>query len=355
MTVNVSYGIDIASYQNGLNLAEVKGEGFAFAYVKATQGTNYVDPDYAGWEMNSGGLHEIPYHYASTEDANLQMQFLRKVVGDSVTECMLDEETGGAANLTQLTAHISAAHTAGFDSVDVYLPHWRWVEIGSPDLSKLGIRYLIASDYPNNMPGYASALYPGNGFAGWNEYGGRKPDILQFTDNATVDKQHVDADAAASTVTWATSTPKPSTPVKVVSPASPAGWAATVRQVQTALNRWPFSKSLVVDGQLGDHTKDAVVTFQHTAEISGDCVVGPITWSKLNIIYDTTRPQVKQGSTGAAVKWVQQRLNAIHGYGLAEDGNFGPATKSAVERFQTACELQSDGVVGKDTNAALQL
>lgn len=346
------YGIDIASYQEGISLAEVKSEGFAFAYVKATQGINYIDPEYSGWAANPGGLHEIPYHYCSLDDPTAQMKYFRSVVG-SGSECMLDEETGGAANYEELNAHVEAAISESFVSVDLYLPHWRWLAIGSPDLSKLRIRYLVASSYPSNMPGYASALYPGDTYSGWNEYGNKKPDILQFTDEAEVDKQKVDADAADSNVTWQDTTVSP--PVKPSTPASPAGWSATVKQVQLALNRWPFSAPLTVDGQLGDHTKDAIVTFQHTAEIAGDCVVGPITWSKLNTIYDATRPQTKQGSTGAAVKWVQQRLNAIHGYGLTVDGNFGPATKSAVERFQTACELQADGVAGKDTNAALQL
>lgn len=350
MTANVSYGIDVASYQAGLNMAEVKGEGFTFAYVKATQGINYVDPDYAKWAGNPGGLHEIPYHYVTNDDQGAQADYLRRIVGLGPTECMLDEETGGSSTVAQIAEMIAQCKAVGFTAIDLYLPHWRWLEIGSPDISKLQIRYLIASDYPNNLPGYASALYPGDGFSGWNEYGDRKPDILQFTDKATVGGKQVDGDAASSTVTWTSSTP-----VKITS-SSPPGWSATVKQVQTELNRWPFSQMLAVDGELGDHTKDAIVTFQHASEIAGDGVVGPITWSKLNTIYDATRPQVRSGNTGAEVKWVQTRLNSIHGYGLKIDGQFGPATKSAVERFQTSCELASvDGVAGKDTNAALQL
>lgn len=347
-----SYGIDIASYQKGIKLPEVKGEGFAFAYVKATQGTNYIDPEYADWAANPGGIHEIPYHYCTLEDAGLQMHYLRSVVGRFVAECMLDEETGGARNYDELNLHVEAALSQGFISVDLYLPHWRWVEIGSPDLSKLRIRYLIASDYPTNAPGYASALYPGDNFPGWNEYGNKRPDILQFTDNALVGGQHVDADAADSNVTWA-DTPTP--PAKPPTPRAPSGWAATVRQVQSALNRWPFSKSLFVDGQDGPLTHDAIVVFQHAAEISADGVPGPVTWAKLNLIYDMTRPQVKQGDTGAAVKWVQHRINVLHGPGLKEDGQFGPITHNAVVNFQVSCELASDGVVGRETNAALQL
>ena len=343
-----AFGIDIASYQKGLNLSEVHSEGYAFAFVKATQGTNYLDPEFAGWAANPGGLHEVPYHYLSQESYTAQMAFFRRVVGPNAKECMLDSETGGPTNIAQLTAAVEAAHTADFDEVDLYLPHWRWVSIGSPDLSKLRIRYLIASDYPTTAPGYASALYPGDNYPGWNQYGNKKPDIVQFTDNAIVDKQHVDADAADANVTWTT----PSAPAK---PTSPAGWAATVTQVQTALNRWPFSAPLKVDGDPGTHTHNAIIAFQHAAEIKDDGVPGPITWAKLNTIYDMTRPTVKFGDKGAAVLWVQKRLNSLHPYKLKEDGEFGHNTAGAVGKFQASCELKADEVVGRETNAALQL
>lgn len=344
----VSYGIDIASYQAGLNLAEIKSEGFSFAYVKATQGVNYIDPDYSGWAANPGGLHFVPYHYCSLDNAAAQAAYFRSVVGGSVKECMLDEEIGGANGIVDLQSHVNAFKGQGF-VVDLYLPHWRWLAIGSPDLSGLGIRYLIASDYPSNMPGYASALYPGDSFGGWNEYGNKKPDILQFTDNATVDKQAVDADAADSSVVW------DATPTPVSTPSVPAGWSATVQQVQQQLNRWPFSTTLATDNILGPLTIAAIHAFQEAAEIAVDGIVGPITWSKLNTIYDTTRPQVQQGSTGSAVVWVQQRLNALHNYGLTVDGVFGPKTFAAVKDFQSKCGLSPDGIVGKETNAALQL
>lgn len=350
--MGVSYGIDIASYQKGLDLAEVKGEGFTFAYVKATQGVNYIDPEYSGWAGNPGGLHEVPYHYCTTDDPAFQMKFLREVVGNTVTECMLDEETGGARSYVELNSHVDAAIAEGFSEVDLYLPHWRWVAIGSPDISKLRIRFLIASDYPSSAPGYASKLYPGDNYKGWNEYGNRKPDILQYTDNAIVDKQHVDADAADSSVVWDAVGPSP---VKVPPSNIPHGWSATVKQVQAALNRWPFSAPLLEDGVDGQHTHDAIIAFQHAAELIADGVPGPITWGKLNTIYDMTRPQVKQGDSGAAVRWVQRRLNQLHGDGLREDGQFGPKTHQAVVNFQVSCELAVDGVVGRETNAALQL
>jgi N-acetyl-anhydromuramyl-L-alanine amidase AmpD len=59
------------------------------------------------------------------------------------------------------------------------------------------------------------------------------------------------------------------------------------------------------------------------------------------------------GSTGAQVKAVQTLLNRQGYEAGAEDGIFGPATKSAVRAFQTARGLAADGTVGPKTWTAL--
>lgn len=64
-------------------------------------------------------------------------------------------------------------------------------------------------------------------------------------------------------------------------------------------------------------------------------------------------PNVSRGSKGSAVAAVQAILNYL-GYpcGTA-DGDFGTKTDSAVRRYQTACGLVSDGIVGVQTWTAL--
>jgi hypothetical protein len=60
------------------------------------------------------------------------------------------------------------------------------------------------------------------------------------------------------------------------------------------------------------------------------------------------------GATGQQVKLLQQALNQL-GYTVGTvDGNYGPATQSAVEKFQQANDLAVDGVVGEQTLAALR-
>ena len=63
--------------------------------------------------------------------------------------------------------------------------------------------------------------------------------------------------------------------------------------------------------------------------------------------------QVEPGSTGGHVRAVQAILNANLNAGLSTDGIYGPKTATAIEQFQSAHHLSPDGIVGKDTWAAL--
>lgn len=57
---------------------------------------------------------------------------------------------------------------------------------------------------------------------------------------------------------------------------------------------------------------------------------------------------LRANSKGALVTALQQRLVKI-GYALDVDGEFGPATKLAVRKFQQARNLDPDGEVGPMT------
>jgi hypothetical protein len=65
-----------------------------------------------------------------------------------------------------------------------------------------------------------------------------------------------------------------------------------------------------------------------------------------------TRPFLKTGASGEAVRTLQQLLNSA-GFPCGVDGGFGPNTESAVKSFQKARGLQVDGKVGPGTWAAL--
>ncbi|MGP9538502.1 C40 family peptidase [Brachybacterium sp. AOP43-C2-M15] len=65
-----------------------------------------------------------------------------------------------------------------------------------------------------------------------------------------------------------------------------------------------------------------------------------------------TSVKLRQGARGAAVSYLQQRLNA-HGASLAVDGSFGPATLRAVKSQQSSARIAVDGVVGPQTWSSL--
>jgi cell wall-associated NlpC family hydrolase len=66
----------------------------------------------------------------------------------------------------------------------------------------------------------------------------------------------------------------------------------------------------------------------------------------------STRSTLYQGKKGKQVKILQSALNS-KGAKLKVDGKFGPATKSAVKKFQRANGLSTDGRVGPKTRAAI--
>lgn len=57
--------------------------------------------------------------------------------------------------------------------------------------------------------------------------------------------------------------------------------------------------------------------------------------------------------TGTHIITLQQSLNE-HGFSLACDGHFGPATYAAVSQFQRDNDLIADGIVGRKTLATLR-
>lgn len=319
------YAVDIASYQAGLNLSEVRNEGFPALFVKCTDGVGYVNPYYAGWMAQRAIFSAfVPYHYLEAGDsAASQVQFFQAHVGFASKWAMIDVESG-SGNAVQVRAAVQAFKGAGY-KVALYLPKWYWQEIGSPDMSGWGIDLLIASGYPGGT-GTASALYAqggGDGSSQWAAYGGVTPGVWQFTDRASVAGQSVDANALKAGILaqlggsgGSATTPLPPVTTIIASPAT--------HNVFTPLS---------VDGDFGTSTVKAVQLVIY----AGHVALATGVWDQ------GARVCLQQhlGLTGSAADGVigkvsttalQNKLKAA-GFAITVDGDWGAQT---TEVLQTA-------------------
>lgn len=137
-----------------------------------------------------------------------------------------------------------------------------------------------------------------------------------------------------------------------------------VRWVQWQLNNVCGADCGKIDGIFGSGTAAAVRAVQKAAKIAVDGIVGKDTRTALAAaaVGGETEPlcpyappavNLRSGSTGEGVKWVQWQLDRL-GYAPGKiDGIFGAATDKAVRAFQKAAKLAIDGIVGTNTRKAL--
>ncbi len=154
-----------------------------------------------------------------------------------------------------------------------------------------------------------------------------------------------------------------------------------VKIIQRQLNRiaedYPFFGTNTVDGIFGASTAETVKKFQDHFNLTADGIVGRSTWYKISYIYVAVKDlaeltsegeepsgelvegeypgtALQVGSSGNNVLQIQFWLNEIAEFSntlqtISADGVYGPATKAAVEAFQTEYGLSVDGVVGQST------
>lgn len=87
-------------------------------------------------------------------------------------------------------------------------------------------------------------------------------------------------------------------------------------------------------------------------------IISSVNSSDISTAPTNPRNYLQYGDTGNDVKILQQKLNKVgmcdaNGKKLVEDGEFGSATKYAVQAFQKKYRLEVDGIAGKDTISKL--
>lgn len=82
-------GIDVSNYQGTIDYAKVKGSGISVVYIKATQGTAYINPklkeQYQGAKLN--GLKIGFYHFLTNTSPSLQAQHFLNTINGLVSDC----------------------------------------------------------------------------------------------------------------------------------------------------------------------------------------------------------------------------------------------------------------------------
>lgn len=139
-------GIDIASYQTGIDLSVVPCD---FVIIKATEGVNYTNPDFTRAYSQAKEQNKLIgiYHYANGAGATAEADYFLSVVGDRVGDAILvlDWEQGGNSAFGSVTyakqwldrvysktkvrplIYMSKSVTYGYDWSAVAPNHGLWV------------------------------------------------------------------------------------------------------------------------------------------------------------------------------------------------------------------------------------
>lgn len=102
-------GIDVSAYQPNVNFAQVKASGIEVVYIKATEGTAYINPlldkQYQG--AKAAGLKVGFYHFihpSTVANAQAQAQYFVSAVGGMAYDCplVMDIELNGGLTKPEL-------------------------------------------------------------------------------------------------------------------------------------------------------------------------------------------------------------------------------------------------------------
>ncbi|WP_327287466.1 GH25 family lysozyme [Streptomyces sp. NBC_01198] len=344
-------GLDVSAYQENINWASVAAGGASFAYVKATEGVDYTSGQFSKQYNGSAaaGLIRGAYHFALPDASSGSSQadyFVAHGGGWSddgkTLPGALDIEynpygatcygLSQSAMTSWITAFSSEYHAKTGRYPVVYSTRDWWSSCTGNSATPGRLDPLWIADY-----GGAPTPLPN----GWSTY-----TIWQNAAGGTFpgDRDVFNGTAAGlAAFAHGTYTPPPPPPGSGWPVVSQGTTGHSVTAVQYLLDA--HGSALAVDGDFGPATRSAVVAFQSSKGLTADGVVGPNTWQALIIT-------VKEGDSGSAVKAAQDELSA-HGHSVTVDGEFGPATRSAVVAFQSGKGLTADGVVGPNTWQAL--
>lgn len=311
-------GIDISNNNPGANMAQAKAQGVSFCVGKCSQGWAGGPGGWMDWtwvdvvtRARAAGILPGGYHWGLKGNGAAQAQqfvaSLKRAGGPKGFLCGLDIER----NDWDQTLNIDPA------TVDAFLAEWDALTnrqplllYGAPwyhdDYMHAGARWptrpLWVAQYTSvsaaPIAAQAVTVTPGfmTPFGGWTSYA-----IRQFTDNAQVGGEAVDANITYLTLAQLQSLTQPgAAPVPIPTP-TPGGdlmatfevidlnkaWnftAPALRTIRGLLEAWGIKvdgKLITPDDSSSDRMRRAVAQFQTAMGLKADLVVGPSTYAKL--------------------------------------------------------------------------
>lgn len=255
-----SSGLDVSKYQGAINFNEVR-KTCQFIFVKASEGTNIVDPDFAtDWQASKvAGLLRGAYAFLHpSEDGVAQAKlFLQTLNGDfGELPCVVDFETVDGLKSsdpripTCLASFLDTVQAATKRTGMIYTAPGFWNPIASAQASAMSAIAAKTLLWVANWGIGYPAVIP----AGWKNW-----TFWQHTDAASIPgvNGNVDSDYYNGTETelapFAGQIPAP--PPPPVSALPPAA----VKMVQAGVNACGYTPQLAVDGIPGPLTKAGLV------------------------------------------------------------------------------------------------
>lgn len=136
------YGIDISNYDGYVNFNSVKSSGVQFVYIKATEGTSFVDP-------------YLQINYDGASAAGLKVGFYHFLVGTSAPETQADNFYNSIKDKKNDLIPMLDVESTGFDVMDYTL---RFIT-EFKKISNMNIGIYTYSNFMSNLDGRLSS-YP---------------------------------------------------------------------------------------------------------------------------------------------------------------------------------------------------
>jgi lysozyme len=274
-------GIDVSEYQGEIDWQAVADSGVSFCFVKCSEGAESGDPMFASnWAaMKSVGIIRSAYHFfvASKDPVVQANNFLRrtqKVWENSDLPPVLDLEKTYFLNpssvLDRAQIWLNTVEKAlGRQPILYTFPNF-WDE-GLGNTSRFSNYPLWIAHYETNKP-----WVPG----GWKDWV-----FHQYSESGSTPGIEGDCDLN----TFNGNLDALQKLIKGPVPLRLGSRGQVVAKLQQLLNKQGANIG-VADGAFGPRTKNAVINFQKSRQLSPDGIVGPRTWIALEANPTTTPP-----------------------------------------------------------------